>query len=150
MRESKRRRLDAKGWRTSSATEFLSLLPRKRVDEIKLRLADSLRQLRVRRRLTQAAAAKLLKSSQSRIAKMEAGDPSVSLDLMIRCLSGWVPSARDLARAIAGIGLREQPSELAITRRRASYAGRVPPHAKGIRNLASPSQPQPRAQDPGF
>ena len=103
MRESKRRRLEAKGWRIGSATEFLRLSSPEEVAfiEVKLRLADSLRRHRVRRHLTQAEAAKLLKSSQSRIAKMEAGDPSVSLDLMVRCLIGLGASAGDLARAIA-------------------------------------------------
>ena len=102
MRESKRRRLEAKGWRIGSAPEFLRLSPEEvAFIEVKLRLADSLRQQRVRRHLTQAEAAKLLKSSQSRIAKMEAGDPSVSLDLMVRCLIGLGASAGDLARAIA-------------------------------------------------
>ena len=102
MRESKRRRLQAKGWRIGSAPEFLCLSPEEvAFIEVKLRLADSLRQHRVRRHLTQAEAAKLLKSSQSRIAKMEAGDASVSLDLMVRCLIGLGASAGDLARAIA-------------------------------------------------
>jgi DNA-binding XRE family transcriptional regulator len=102
MRESKRRRLEAKGWRIGSPREFLRLSPQEAAFiEVKLRLADSLRQRRGRRDLTQAETAKLLKSSQSRIAKMEAGDPSVSLDLMVRCLIGLGASAGDLARAIA-------------------------------------------------
>jgi predicted XRE-type DNA-binding protein len=102
MRESKRKRLEAKGWRIGSAPEFLCLSAEEEAFiEVKLRLAVSLRQHRVRRHLTQAEAAKLLKSSQSRVAKMEAGDPSVSLDLMVRCLIGLGASAADLARAIA-------------------------------------------------
>src|SRR5581483_4278956 len=36
--------------------------------------------------LSQAVVAKRLGSSQSRVAKMEAGDPSVSLDLLLRAL----------------------------------------------------------------
>jgi transcriptional regulator with XRE-family HTH domain len=36
--------------------------------------------------LTQVALAKKIKSSQSRVAKMEAGDPSVSIDLLVRSL----------------------------------------------------------------
>ena len=110
MRESKRRRLEAKGWRIGGAPEFLCLSPEEvAFIEVKLRLADSLRQHRVRRRLTQAEAAKMLKSSQSRIAKMEAGDPSVSLDLMVRCLIGLGASAGDLARAIT----RNSPAKAA-------------------------------------
>ena len=109
MRESKRRRLQANGWRIGSAPEFLCLSPEEvAFIEVKLRLADSLRHHRVRHHLTQAA--KLLKSSQSRIAKMEAGDPSVSLDLMVRCLIGLGASAGDLARAIA----RNSPARAAV------------------------------------
>lgn len=102
MRESKRRRLEAKGWRIGSAPEFLGLSAEEEAFiEVRLRLAASLRRHRVRRHLTQAEAARLLQSSQSRIAKMEAGDPSVSLDLLVRCLIGLGASAGDLARAIA-------------------------------------------------
>ena len=42
-----------------------------------------------------------MKSSQSRIAKMEAGDPSVSLDLLIKALLTLGASSRDLGRIIA-------------------------------------------------
>jgi len=51
------------------------------------------------------APAKLIKSSQSRLAKMEGGDPSVSLDLLIRSLLALGASNRDLARAISGSSL---------------------------------------------
>ena len=44
----------------------------------------------------------LVQSSQSRVAKMEGGDPSVSLDLLIRSLLALGASARDIARAISG------------------------------------------------
>ena len=44
----------------------------------------------------------MVHSSQSRVAKMEGGDPSVSLDLLIRSLLALGASARDLARAISG------------------------------------------------
>jgi transcriptional regulator with XRE-family HTH domain len=41
-----------------------------------------------------------LQSSQSRIAKMEAGDPSVSLDLLIRSLISLGATERELSRII--------------------------------------------------
>lgn len=101
MREEKRKRLEARGWRVGSATEFLELAPEEEAYiDIKLRLADGLRRLRGERQLTQAEAAKLLKSSQSRVAKMEAGDRSVSLDLMIRSLFTLGASRAELARII--------------------------------------------------
>jgi len=52
--------------------------------------------------LSQTELAKLLHPSQSRVAKMEGGDPSVSIDLLIRSLLALGASNRDLARAISG------------------------------------------------
>jgi predicted transcriptional regulator len=51
--------------------------------------------------VTQVALAKALQSSQSRVAKMEAGDPTVSLDLLVRSLLALGASNRDLAAIIA-------------------------------------------------
>jgi len=69
--------------------------------ELRLRVAGSLKNWRARRNLTQAAFAKLIQSSKSRVAKMEGGDPSVSLDLLIRSLLALGASSRDLARTIS-------------------------------------------------
>ena len=66
---------------------------------MKLSLSRQLRLMRVRRRLTQTKAAALLKTSQSRLARMEAGDPSVSLDLLVRGLLALGASPRDLLKA---------------------------------------------------
>jgi transcriptional regulator with XRE-family HTH domain len=70
--------------------------------ELRLRLADSLKSRRQKRKLSQTELAKLVHSSQSRVAKMEGGDPSVSIDLLIRSLLALGASTRDLARAISG------------------------------------------------
>ncbi len=102
MREAKRKRLEAKGWKVGSVEEFLNLSPEEvAYIELKLKLADNLREQRRRRRMTQREVARIIKSSQSRIAKMEAGDPSVSLDLLIRSLLALGASGRDLGRIIA-------------------------------------------------
>jgi transcriptional regulator with XRE-family HTH domain len=69
--------------------------------ELKVRLAMGLREWRRRRNLTQAELAKRLHSSQSRIAEMEAGDPSVSLDLLIRSLLTLGTSRRELSRIMS-------------------------------------------------
>jgi len=84
---TKETRRAAKGWRSGSAQEFLALSD----DEasfvaIRLHLAKAMQAHRRELRLTQVATAKLLDSSQSRVAKMEAGDPTVSVDLLIRSL----------------------------------------------------------------
>ena len=64
-----------------------------------------MRQRREQKRLNQAELASRINSSQSRVAKMEAGDPSVSLDLLIRSLLALGASRRDLARAISSAPL---------------------------------------------
>ena len=102
MRDEKRRRLEAKGWKIGTAKEFLGLSEEEAAYvELKLRLADGLKDRRRRRRITQVALAKTLRSSQSRVAKMEAGDPSVSIDLLIRSLLVLGTSARELSRIVA-------------------------------------------------
>lgn len=102
MREEKRKRLEAKGWKVGSAEEFLNLSDEEAAYiELKLKLAESLRERRRHRRLTQVDLAKLIRSSQSRVAKMETGDPSVSLDLLVRSLLTLGTSRRELARIIS-------------------------------------------------
>jgi len=102
MREAKRRRLAAKGWRTGDAKDFLGLTDQEEAYiELRLKLAEGLKTRRIQRRLTQIDLAKAVQSSQSRVAKMEAGDPSVSLDLLVKSLLALGASARELARIIA-------------------------------------------------
>ena len=102
MRRSKRQKLERKGWRVGGVQEFLGLSDEEAAYvELRLKLADSLKSRRTRRNLTQAEFAKLIQSSQSRVAKMEGGDPSVSLDLLIRSLLALGASSRDLARTIS-------------------------------------------------
>src|SRR5688572_26039298 len=87
MRREKRKRLEAAGWKVGSVQQFLGLSPAEAaLVEIRLALARGVHDRRQRRRLTQAALAQRIESSQSRVAKMEAGDPSVSLDLLVRTL----------------------------------------------------------------
>ena len=102
MREDKKRRLEAKGWKVGSAEEFLRLSDEESAYiNLKLRLAEGLRERRQRNRLSQVELAKMIKSSQSRVAKMESGDPSVSLDLLIRSLLALGISDRELSRIIS-------------------------------------------------
>ena len=102
MNERRRNRLEAKGWRFGTVKEFLGLSDREsEYIEFKIKLADYLRKKRRERRLGQADLAKLVESSQSRVAKMEAGDPSVSIDLLIRSLIALGATHHELARVIA-------------------------------------------------
>jgi len=101
MKETKRKRLAAAGWRTGSAAEFLGLSEQESaLLDLKLALARELRARRTRRGLTQTETARRLGSSQSRLAKMEAGDPSVSFDLLVRSLLALGAAPRDIARAL--------------------------------------------------
>jgi DNA-binding XRE family transcriptional regulator len=102
MKKEKKARLERAGWRVGTVRELLGLSKAEEVlVELKLILSRGLRERRARRRLTQAQLARLLKSSQSRVAKMEAGDPSVSIDLLIRSLLALGTTQRELAQVIA-------------------------------------------------
>jgi len=103
MDERTRKRLEAKGWKFGSAKDFLQLSDEEEAYiELRLKLADGLKARRVEQGLTQIQLAKAVQSSQSRVAKMEAGDPTVSLDLLVRSLLALGASGRELARIITG------------------------------------------------
>jgi predicted XRE-type DNA-binding protein len=102
MKREKKERLEAAGWKVGSAREFLGLTDAEvAVVELKLELAKALKALRTQRKMPQGQAGQLLGSSQSRVAKMEAGDPSVSIDLLVRALFRMGASRQDLARHLA-------------------------------------------------
>ena len=102
MHKTKRKQAENKGWRVGTTDEFLDLTPEESTYiELKLRLSTGLKKRRQRRKVTQAQLAELIKSSQSRVAKMEAGDPSVSIDLLIRSFLALGASERELAKVIA-------------------------------------------------
>ncbi len=101
MNSAKRKRLEAKGWKVGTAREFLNLSAEEAAYvEVKLLLSKNFQEYRKGRKLTQEQVARLLKSSQSRIAKMEAGDPSVSLDLLVRSLLALGASRKHLAQML--------------------------------------------------
>ncbi len=103
METKKRERLEAHGWKVGSVEEFLNLTADESAYiELRIKLSDAVRHLRKKRSLTQVQLAALLRSSQSRIAKAEAADESVSLDLLIRTLLALGASDRDLAEVIVG------------------------------------------------
>jgi DNA-binding XRE family transcriptional regulator len=102
MDKRKKKKLESAGWKVGGASEFLGLSDEEAaVIELKLALADAVREERARRRMTQEQLGRLLGSSQSRVAKLEASDPSVSIDLMIRALMRMGASRRDVAACIA-------------------------------------------------
>ena len=102
METRKRKRLEAAGWRVGSAADFLELSPEEAaLVETRLTVSGALKQRRLRQGVTQAALAKKLRSSQSRVAKMEAGDPSVSLDLLLRAFFATGATKHDLGRVLS-------------------------------------------------
>ena len=99
---SKRKRLEAAGWKVGSARQFLGLTDEEAAFvELKLTLSASLKKCRTSQGLSQSELARRLRSSQSRVAKMEASDPAVSLDLLVRALLAAGAKKKDIATAIA-------------------------------------------------
>ena len=103
MDRIKRKKLEKAGWKIGSSAEFLGLRGAEEAFvELKLGLARALRDRRATQELTQTEAARMLGSSQSRFAKMEAADPTVSLDLLVRALLALGATPASLAHAISG------------------------------------------------
>lgn len=98
----KRRRLEAAGWTVGSAADFLGLSDEEAaLVEMKIALSARVKGWRNRAHMTQAALAKRLKSSQSRVAKIEAGDPTVSLDLLVRASLATGAQPREVVNALS-------------------------------------------------
>lgn len=101
MKSSRKRKLEAAGWRVGTVQEFLGLTDAEAaLVELKLLLTDALKQARATRGLSQVELAARMRSSQSRVAKIESGDSSVSLDLIVRALIASGATARDIGRAL--------------------------------------------------
>jgi DNA-binding XRE family transcriptional regulator len=102
MQASKRKKLEKSGWKVGTVDEFLNLAPDEAAYiEMKVGLSRSLKERRLEKKLSQQDLAKMIKSSQSRIAKMEAGDPSVSIDLLVKSLLALGASRKELAKAMS-------------------------------------------------
>ncbi len=103
MNKTKRDKLEVHGWKIGETAEFLELTPEEAAYvDLKLSLTEALRARRTAKHLTQKDLAKRLGSSQSRVAKMEAGDPSVSVDLLLRSLLALGATPRDIASSFTG------------------------------------------------
>jgi ribosome-binding protein aMBF1 (putative translation factor) len=103
MNPNKKRKLEAAGFKVSSVQDFLDLSD----DEmaliyLKIRLIGMLRPARERTGITQHELARQIGSSQSRVAKMEAASPDVSLDLICQALLALLVTRQGIGKAIAG------------------------------------------------
>lgn len=102
MEKARTDRRESAGWRVADAPDFLELTPEQAAFvEPKLALARYVRELRGVHGWTQAQVARRLRSSQSRVAKMEAADPSVSVDLLVKALLALGASCRDVGWVIS-------------------------------------------------
>ena len=102
MSPEKLKRLRAAGWHAGTPREFLKMTDQEAaLVDLKLALTDALRQTRIKRKLSQTDLAQRIKSSQSRVAKIEAGDASVSLDLIVRALFAVGATKQEVHRALA-------------------------------------------------
>jgi len=101
MNRSKIQRLTAAGWKVSTPKELLNLSDEEEsLIEMKLALAGGLRKLRAASGLTQSQLAERLGSSQSRVAKIESADRTVSIDLLVRSLLALGANRRDVGRIV--------------------------------------------------
>jgi DNA-binding XRE family transcriptional regulator len=102
MDRKKQKRLEKAGWRVGSASDFLGLsAAEEELVAMKLSLSAKLKKARENSQITQMDLAKRMGSSQSRVAKMEAGDPGVSLDLLVQGLLAVGATRRQIAAAFS-------------------------------------------------
>ena len=99
----KRQKIEAAGGRVMTVAEFLQLTPEEEaIVEIRVALSKSLKKMRQQEQMSQQKLAEKTNSSQSRVAKMEAADRSVSIDLLIKSLLSLGATREDIAAAISG------------------------------------------------
>ncbi len=101
MEKNKQKKIEAAGWKIGSVGEFLGLNEEEAsYIELKLSLSKNIQKRRRSLKLTQKDFAKMIKSSQSRVAKMESGDPTVSIDLLVKSLLTLKTPKQQLSRIL--------------------------------------------------
>ncbi|CCQ59497.1 MAG: helix-turn-helix domain-containing protein [Crocosphaera sp.] len=101
MDENKRQRLEEAGWQVGTVAEFLELSESEsEMVEFKLALSRQFKLLRESQQLSQQALAEKMQSSQSRVAKIEAGDSSVTIDLIVRGLFSMGATRQEIAQSM--------------------------------------------------
>lgn len=101
MKKEKIRNLEKKGWKVGTASDFLNLSrEEEEYIEMKLALSNYFQELRKKRHLTQVQVAEKIGSSQSRVAKIERAEASVSLDLIVRSIIALGSSKKEIGRII--------------------------------------------------
>lgn len=112
MKESKRKKLEQAGWTIGDASEFLELSEAEEmIVKVRLALATEVKQQRKRLKMTQDQLAKQIGSSQSRVAKVETADKSVSIDLLFRSLALMGTTREEIGRVIAATSATKKSSQ---------------------------------------
>ena len=102
MKPDKKNRLEKAGFRVGSATELLNLTPEETTFvAMRLSLAGAVRERRASLGFSQSELARRFGSSQSRVAKIEAGESNVSFDLLVRAMLATGAKPREVGQAIA-------------------------------------------------
>lgn len=102
MDEQKRRRLEAAGWMVGSVEDFLGLSPAELAYiDMSLALSRLLGERRAQARVSRQTLARKLKVRPSDVAKMEDGDPSVTMDLLVRALLAVGAAPAEIGRVFA-------------------------------------------------
>jgi DNA-binding XRE family transcriptional regulator len=116
MKASKKKKLQEAGWTVGSASEFLELdEAEEAIVAMKLALGSKLKDVRREKRLTQQEVAKRIGSSQSRVAKMETADKSVSMELIVRSLVSLGTTRAQIGKVIGARSDKQKGSIRAKT-----------------------------------
>ena len=116
MDSKKKQRLESKGWKSASVSEFLQLSPEENtVVEMKLALSNLLKQVRSENQLTQNALALQIGTDQARVSRLENHDPGVSTDLLLLALLTAGATPERIARTISTIPSPDPIKERELT-----------------------------------
>tara|TARA_A100001391_G_scaffold205435_2_gene206243 strand:+ start:2343 stop:2765 length:423 start_codon:yes stop_codon:yes gene_type:complete len=134
MHASKRKKLEAAGYKVGDAADFLDLSPEEAaLIDVKVKLASQLVALRKKAKISQSVLAQRIGSSQSRVAKMEACDPSVSMDLMFKTAFALGASHEKVGKLVAALA----GNDAAVSKRKAA-AKKVAAKKKAPAKKAAP------------
>ncbi|MDZ7757772.1 helix-turn-helix domain-containing protein [Rhodohalobacter sp.] len=103
MDKKRQQQLEEKGFQVGSAADFLKLSPEEvAYIDIRLDISNMVKAQRAKKGWTQEQLARSIGSSQSRIAKLEGGDPGISMDLMIKALLQLGTSKKQIGQLLEG------------------------------------------------
>jgi DNA-binding XRE family transcriptional regulator len=99
MDEQTKKRLENRGWGVGSVEDFVGLSPEELAYiDMRIALCRVLRSRRKEARISQQALAHKLDSTRSQVLKIESGDPSVTMDLLVRALLAVGASPAEIGR----------------------------------------------------